>query len=84
MWLCVASEVHTCGGVRAVFKAAVLEQEAAIVEISLEQAAREVAGALDGGNGVFGLEEIDGAVGIEGVEDESDGEEYDENCMMEW
>ncbi len=64
-------------------EAAVLDQEAAIVEISLEQAVREVAGALDGGNGGFGLEEIDGVVGAEGVEDESDGEEYDENSMME-
>ena len=52
--------------------------------LSLEQAAREVAGALDGGNVVFGLEEIDEDVYGEGVEDESDGEEYDENCMMEW
>jgi hypothetical protein len=64
-------------------EAAVLDQEAAIAEISLEQAAREVAGALDGDNGVFGLEEIDGAVGDEGVEDESDGEEYNEDDLMQ-
>ena len=64
-------------------EAAVLDQEAAIVEISLEQAVREVAGALDGGNGGFGLEEIDGAVGDEGVEDESDGEEYNEEDLMQ-
>jgi hypothetical protein len=54
-----------------------------IVEITLEQASREVDGALDGGNGGFGLIEVDENVDEEGDEDESDGEEYDEDAVMD-
>ena len=51
-----------------------------MVELSLEQAQHEVAGALEGGSGAFGLEEINAADAE--VDDESDGEHYDEeDCM---
>lgn len=59
------------------------EEGEAVVELSLDQAQHEVAGALEGGSGAFGLEEIDDSVAADGEgDDESDGEHYDEeDCM---
>jgi hypothetical protein len=61
----------------------VLDQgPAVIVEISLAQASLEVDRALNDGFG-YGLEEIDENVGDGDVDDESDGEEYDESATMD-